>query len=445
LQSVLDALFGVLALPHPPSFLAFGELSDDGRIQPMPEVDVVRKALLQRASSLPVMVLVSPELAVAFRGDPEIPARCVLGVTDFSEALLGMGLAEQAREGALWAENLDVGWTVERLFTLALESSSVPCGWPVLGALAVGLLRRLREPVLRWKAAFVRDVARRHGGEPARIDGLTDDLLEAFPVEIRLRLLAHMLQSAADGDPGKIPEYAEVCRQELEHRTASLSPGRAVLHGALGRALAAVGRYEDALLPLRQAMEDWQRLDPASASYPLCELLRLLGILGRRDSLDDLESRVRPFLEQRPSTVSASFVALAWGRALEQVGDHAAAAAILDQETFFQTAPEHVRTARLRWLASAQRHQGKATEAATILSKLEALGDTDQLHLARRDQARAQGASEAELEAIALALLESSGGDEAKNTLASLAPGLEVRWAVRRLDLLDRLCKEYRY
>jgi hypothetical protein len=205
-------------IPQFPSFVAFGELDERGVLLETREAGALREALLSRPGSVPDVLVAEASRAAELRRGPRLPVRRILGVRSFQDTLTGLlGLLDPAREGTLWAEDLDAGWTVERLFTLALEHSSVPVGWPLLGALAVGLLRRgPRDRAFRWKAAFVRDVARRHAGESARLAWPEPEILEAFPSGVRLRLIAHVLQSASDGDPSRVQEYADRTARELE-------------------------------------------------------------------------------------------------------------------------------------------------------------------------------------------------------------------------------------
>ena len=79
------------------------------------------------------------------------------------------------------------------------------------------------------------------------------------------------------------------------------------------------------------------------------------------------------------------------------------------------------------------------------MAQLDELGDSDQLHLARLDEALDAGREDS-YDQHAQALLEAAeGGDEALNLLSMLAPGQDPRWAVRKVNTLKRLCREYRY
>ena len=444
-----------LDLPLSPGLLALGELDDSGRVHGSPEVSRLLELLRARGTAHPTTLLVEPGCAVQLRRLPGLRDRSVrvLGVSSFAEALSsGLQLVPLAYEGQLWSADQDVGWLVERLFTLALESQPVPCGWRLLSALAVGLTRRLPldggslvglQSSLRWKLAFVRDVARRHAGESARMDWPEPEILEAFPAEVRWQILAHVLQSASDSDLPSTLAYTEKITSLLATEASTLSPSKTRLRGALGRALAAVGRHTDAEIHLRQAIEDWQRLAPVEASYPLCELLRILGIRGQREAIHALHARVRPFLES-PSVTSA-FVGLAWGRALIQCAEDGEGLAALASPPHFALAPDHVSASRYRWLSVAQRRLGHQEAAAATMDLLEAMGDRDQLHLARLDARFEQGELEA-LDPHAQALLEATeGGNEALLALSRLAPEQEPRWAVRDIGVLDRLRCEYRY
>jgi len=454
LQQTLDTLALRLNSPSP-ELLALAELDDAGRVHSSPDVSSIQE-LLRSRGPLPTTLLVDSPRAAALRALPlpnALPSLRILGVDWFADALSsGLRWIPPAQEGQLWADDLEVGWTVERLFSLALESRPIPCGWRFLAALAVGLARRFPlehsggfpgrlQSAARWKLAFVRDVSLRHAGESARMAIPEPEILDAFPSEVRWQILAHTLQSASDSDLPSTREYTDSIAPFLLQEVSTLSPSKTRLRGALGRALAAAGSYGDAEVQLRQAIQDWQRMSPVEASYPLCELLRILGIQGKREPLRALHSLVHPFLAQ-PS-VACAFVGLAWGRALVQCGEILDGLATLSSDHLFSHAPSHALASRYRWLAAAQRLSGHSD--STTLDLLLAMGDLDQLHLARLDAVLEAGRLD-ELDPHAQALLVAAeGANEALLALSRLAPGQEPRWAVRDPAVLALLCSEYRY
>jgi hypothetical protein len=179
------------------------------------------------------------------------------------------------------------------------------------------------------------------------------------------------------------------------------------------------------------------------SSYTLCERLCILGILGEEASvIEFVEGPVRPLLEH-PSQPGRAFVLLADGRVLAQIGRPTEVIEHLGSKVPWAHAPGHVQA---RWLSFAQRAAGLSGQAASTLEALEHLGDVDQLHLARLDDALLQGTVLAGLAPLIQKLLDAEeGGDEARRLLLTMTSGHDAPRSLRDRSVVERLCREYRY
>lgn len=440
-----------------PGVLAWGALGARGSVLPSPGASLAQSARQITSEGAIQAVLLSRHRAdLSQPSDAEglaslLPVGVrVLGVQDLAQALEeALGLMACARDGAFPIPSSRKGTVVERLFRSALDGVPPGLGWGLVGALCSGLLlRNLDDEMLRWKASFARDVARRHGGDPVLIRWPEEELLEAFPREIRLGITAHLVQSASDGDPSQAEDYEELAWPMVSK--TRLLPADARLLGALGRSEAARGLYSEAAATLGRAVEAWTSLGlREDSSYPLCERLRVLGILGEKGGVLPLvEGPVDAFLNDSGcSIIGKTFVQLAAARALVQVGEPGLACARLLPQGLWDQALEHVATSRLRWLATAQRATGQPGEARSTVETLAHHGDTDQLYLARLDEAlEGEGVTPEVVEGHAQALLEATqGGAEARNLLERLAPWQPLQQTIRDRAIVARLAREYRY
>jgi tetratricopeptide (TPR) repeat protein len=458
LAVALLLLAHTLRLPLRPGLLVLGTLSSSGLVLPPREATLLRCGRLLDGGLIPPPTVLlsgrrpsieepsSAERLQRHRGTHEVR---ILGVRTFPEAANdALGLEARLRDGELELPPERLGLVVERLWRLTLEGAPPQLGWRVVAALASGLLlRHTADLLLRWKAAFARDVARRHLGEAALLLWPEEDILGAFSRETRLLIVAHVVQSVADGDPLLALETAERASRLIS--VISPLPADATLLGAIGRAEAAACAFERAAASLDTALQIWESLRlRTESSYALCERLRVLGILGQEEAvLDLIETSVRTFLqEEQTSKVARSFVLLAAGRALAQLGRHAEAIERLEPEDAWSQAPDHVQASRLRWLSFAQRATGLSGQAASTLRALGCLGDTDQLHLAHLDDALARGTTTGEMVPLVQGLLNAEeGGDEARRLLLVLAPGRGVPLCIQDRSIIQRLCREYRY
>lgn len=385
----------------------------------------------------------SDSMAEQLRLEPGVgSAESVIGVLSLGEAcerlfdfrnqaLAGTLVTNDCREAARGA-----------LFEQTLNESRLVLEWRVVSALAIGLLRHAdpEDAPARFELELVRDIAWRHDGYPAPIDWPEPKALAAYDETRRLRLLTHVVQSASDGDITRVSDYV---RRATEALQGNEGDDALKLRGAIGRALAAIGHFEDAIDLLHEAVDAWLKRRPSEASYSLCELLRLEGILGRAERIKQLktiaEREVIPVL----STESRPFVYLALGRALTQTGATQDAVAMLNVEELYGRAPQHVVTAARRWKAVAARQLGDHAGARAAMDALAVFQDSDQLWLARLDAGSTTTNDTLECLNGLVAARDSQG--EARRLLDRIAPGLSLRAVAERPDTLRRLRAEYRY
>jgi hypothetical protein len=260
--------------------------------------------------------------------------------------------------------------------------------------------------------------------------------------EDRLAVLAHVVQSAADGDAGLAARYAR--RAEKKVRAAAASDASLRLQGATARAFASFGDYEAAASHLEAALEGWRRVGEfANASYALSELLRLRGIGRDLPAVERLGTSVAFFRSAGPDTVSRVFVGLAFGRALIQAGalDQGSAQLSAGRDEW-KAAPQHAAAARRRWLHYVALQRDPAMERKH-LTALRRFAGSAQLPLALIDAALTRGEVVAPLVQSLVDLLPE--GAEAARSLARLAPHLSS--AARKSDrgTIAKMAWEYRY
>lgn len=371
------------------------------------------------------------------------PASRVLGVLTLGEAFDRVfAVKEQAFAGTLIPPERRAR-AQEALFAAALSSSRLPLEWHLVADLAIGLLGHAAADDSRaqLELGFVRDVARRHDGVSAPMMWPDDEELAPYAQEQQREIVAHVVQSVADGEWAAVPEYARKARAIVGD---DRSPAAFKVLGATGRALAAIGDYEAAAEVLRAAVDGWLAIgSPAGASYPLCELIRVEGVRGDPPMIHALLAHADASVGRHLDASSKPYLTLAIGRALAQVGAAREALLLLEREELGVYAPRHVQAGALRWRAVAARALGESALAKRAQESLEALGDTDQRILARLDT----GPLTVEQTRAALdELLALPGdGDEARRMLNRLAPGLSTRAIAERPEVIRRLRVEYRY
>jgi hypothetical protein len=379
----------------------------------------------------------------------EANADRILGIESLSEALdLLVGLRERAVRGTLIGDPGARSRAERALFDAVLGRCRTVLDWSIIAAAAIGLLRGLEvggdeeERERAWQLEFVRDVARRHDGLTAPIAWPEPEFLERYDEAERMAIIAHVVQSVADGEFAAVPEYLANAKALVD---GASSAGAIKILGACGRASAAVGLFADARELLTAALRGWMRQDPAEGSYALCELLRVVAILGDAAAVKKLVENETPIVFGACGGEGRSFIALATGRALAQVGEARIALDWLERPEVAEHARLHVQTGAARWDARAARSLGDQRRVERSRGALRALagGASAQRFLADADDAVACGVScAAVLEELLSLPVE---GQEARRQLARLAPGSSARAIAGRINIVRRFLDEYRY
>ncbi|MDO9016901.1 MAG: hypothetical protein Q8S73_20450 [Deltaproteobacteria bacterium] len=233
-----------------------------------------------------------------------------------------------------------------------------------LGAVDPGRARR---------ADAIAAIASRHQGRGTLLGIPEDEWLLDLPKPIRLRYIAHAVQSAADHGDGSEDCYLDLAGRYVARRGDRFGEDLRV-RGAVGRVLATLERYEEASATLAEAVSDWFAIElDHEASYALCEWVRVLGLNEKASELDHVAREHGARIEHHPqtSTLSIGFQRLALGVAWTRLRrwDNALAELASDLD-WDHLAP--LRGARLRWLARAhvERDAGRAIELRRELGDL---------------------------------------------------------------------------
>lgn len=254
-----------------------------------------------------------------------------------------------------------------KLFLLALESRAPILDWKSVERGAELLLAQLKEgEPAHTQADIARQIAQRHAMKSGVLPSPSESFLGGLSRPLRTLLVANVLQSAHDGNDAALATAIERARTDLPRARECYEPQLA-LRGAVGRALAGMRRYREAQADLRETVEAWLALGkPQEASRPLCELIRVNGILEDAEAFDAAEALGSELLHCPEVTwESRSFLHLALGRAcvllrrpneaLRWLGD--------GPPVEWSAVRADVRRSRLRWLASAHELAGEPEEA----------------------------------------------------------------------------------
>lgn len=293
-------------------------------------------------------------------------------------------------------------------------------GWTFVQRLAIAHLRGLDDSdPNRWLVELVRDAAARHEGHDALCAWPTRDAIRSLERGLRLEVLAHVVQSAADADWDAAHDYARRAAEWVA------SPGErhasdAKLLGAMGRAYAAAGSFPEAARSLTASLETFEALrQPAMATYSVSELLRVTTDLDPNRALL-LATEVAPRIADAADPIGRAFVQLARGRAFASLDEpQRALEALAENAAAWDRAPLHARQARWRWsLVAARALSLPEVEAWT--QRLTDLGPFEHLYLAELDAALVSGAPA--LPALEALLGLPVRGREAHRLLHRIAP-----------------------
>ncbi|OJT25040.1 hypothetical protein BO221_11700 [Archangium sp. Cb G35] len=261
-----------------------------------------------------------------------------------------------------------------KLFHLALDARSPILDWESVERGATRVLERLMPDAPAFmEAQTARQVARRHSHKSAPLDWPPDGLLSQLPRPIRDKLIAQVVQAANDEGAANLEEIVERARASLPPSVLDCYEPQLILRGAIGRALVSLRRHEDARVFLLETVEAWRELGQfEESSHALCELLRVIGILGEPTRQEAVLSLVEQFrASPRLDSGSRAFLHLALGRAYVLVGRPQHALTFLeDGEVSWSATREHVQYCRHRWRARALAVLGRAHEAQETRQEL---------------------------------------------------------------------------
>ncbi len=246
----------------------------------------------------------------------------------------------------------------------------------------------------RWMASVAHAISSRHDGEPLRI-AHDSPFAEELPADTRVCLQAQILQSWTDtAEPGCERILAEIPRSFPSRRPEELA-----LLGARARLFGAVGRWDQAIGDARAASDAWMaRRTPEKASHPVCEWVRIAGLLGDAAELTAAEAMARRVLAVpgpgRP------FLWFELGRAWALMGEPAKALRWLgDHVGHWAAAAPHVRASRLRWLVRVDVLDGRRwrSELDELVAREPSVGEY--LLLVRLDEGDEEALAELEARA----------------------------------------------
>lgn len=298
-------------------------------------------------------------------------------------------------------------------------------GWSAVASCASELASTVEDPAKRAELEAVRMIAGRHAGTGELMPWPDEAELAVVPRALRLRLLAHVVQSAADAGTDAVAHATRALR--FVRPPLERAPEDAVLLGAVGRAMAAGGDDAAAMNALHNAVDAWIEVgSPHKSSYALCELLRLLGIAGRRDEVLGLcEHRVTDYArDPRSSEKSVGYLRVAAGRALVQIGSPARALEYLTDDRRWPPLPPEAEGARERWRARALDGVGRREDADACRERLDTrrghgIALVMQAGLAKLDRALRDG------EDTATAIAALAALTEPRRTLDRCPPGVD--------------------
>lgn len=374
--------------PVPADVTALARLSTEGRCESVGRLHEKLDVLHRWALGVR-RVLVAPDQEEEARRIVESLGAdlAVTPVDDLSAALReAFGDVEETLRHRWEQEPERAVRAARELLSLARDGRHHLLDWRAVARAASGLAHQLDDGEARWMAQLAEHIANRHRDAPTPIE-LREDWLRAQPRPFRLRLWAHLVQSAADG----MDEWhglLEVAHGELappgdEH------PEDLALCAALGRAHASWYDYGLAVPLLERAARGWLALEaPHQATYAVSELLRIAGATGDDALLARVEAQYLVPIEDDPRTDAngLGFVRVNAARAHLLLGARREAARALEALRLGPSTSAHLRAAHLRWLALAvdeggekarlreeleQRHAGTDGAVVVELSRLD--------------------------------------------------------------------------
>lgn len=432
LPFLLAAVSVLTDRPVPAHIAATAALREDGTFVSVAGLQTKLELLAEAALAVDT-VLVAEEQ----REEAERVARglvrplSVLAVADAEQAVERVFAGARDAAPSAWHDDARARTVTEELFSLCRDGAAVS-HWRAVERTASWLALRFAAST-RWgtRARFAALVAARHANGDA-VAMRWEDFVKPGGDYTRV-IAAHVLQAAADAGVDELPTYLDRARALLPDDPDE--PSALELLGAIGRALAALRRYDEAAVALARAARAWlDSTTPREASYPLSEWLRVAGLLGDDATWDDAHATTEVYLNRVDrDDYGQYFVRAARARGYLLRGDADAALAALEGPVWTSAPAWLVRSTR-RVRAQALDGVGRRDAAEALRSEL--AGDAG-------DRAEVEAAFSALDRALARG---DDPGAEAAAVLATRPQGL--RWIVEGTAAGERarcLAREYPY
>lgn len=367
--------------------LATATLDINGRVGPVDGLASKLRAVAEQALGVEAVLVAEAQVAEARGHAATLPRGLrIIGAATAHDAL--RHLCEGLESGPARAALEPTRETVRRLYAYVRGVPQLP-RWHSVVRAADALCAA--EPHLA-EPRVIRAIAQRHTGEPCAVLPWDDDAVDRFGNAY----VAQLVQGAGDAGDACAEEFV---RRGLERaRSAPEEPGSLMALGACGRVLAMLRRYDEAEACVREATRRWLRRDePAAASMPVCEWLRVSSVRGDAVSFDEAR-------EQLLRVGTSVYTDLALIAGLVRLGRADEARSV--PERVASSEQEYARRSLQRWRARVWAASGDASRAATLRRSLEPVAGSDdgpapEALFARLDAARerTEGIAEA-LEAI---------------------------------------------
>jgi hypothetical protein len=408
---VLAAASALLDLPVPSDLVASVAVSLAGDLGPVGAV--AEKSALLAATGRRWRLLVHPDDAVVARaaGDGAVEVVPVGRPSELFERAFGdvtAALAERWRTNPAAAEA-----AADALYRVALHAHAPILSWKAVAQSCEALATCVDGARLE-RVEMAQGIASRHAGAARLLSFPASEALTRMSRPVRLRHLAHVVQSAADVEDAPVLEWVQAALEWVRPE-GERSAEDWVLLGAAGRALASVFAYAEAAARLQDAVDGWLAAHEVhEASHPVCELLRVQALLGDAAGVTRAWGHAEAVLADPRSTDLSRFHVLNAGlRAFTLADDLSRAAEIgARADVDWQTAPTPLRRTHQRWAARA----GLAVEPLSVEGESDLTG-----LLARIDRARAAGEDLTPLDVIVREFAARTGGLD--RLLAEAPPG----------------------
>ncbi|MBO6940932.1 MAG: hypothetical protein JJ863_38510 [Deltaproteobacteria bacterium] len=354
--------------PGPTDVLASATLDGEGRVGAVEGLRAKLEVIRDWAPGVRRFLVAEPQVSEAKRlasavGLPDLE---LIPVSHIDEVVSHAFPTLFADLRTRWQANPSEADRAARgLFELALGNTHLLQDWEGFALTARAVASAARDPEARRLGDLAATIAERHIGRAKPI-ALGEDWWRERRRPVRMRLLAHSVQAAADAVEDDWRAVADQARAELLE-PLDQSRGDFMLLGALGRAHAAWHDWDTAAADLRAAIDGWFEIgEHAAASFPACELVRVLSDTGRKDELEQLlGDQVRRLRNEPKLDVgSQGFLTVAIVRALVQTGQ--AERALDEYEGFAQRLAAtrwHVQGSMARWRALALDRVGEEAAA----------------------------------------------------------------------------------